>query len=65
MCEFCKEIIKENENSNREELIIQRDSGRFDLCCHAGGNDWGAVEDVKFCPKCGRELENNNATTEQ
>lgn len=64
MCEFCKEIIKENEDSNREELIIQRDSGRFDLCCHAGGSDWGAVEDVKFCPKCGRKLESNNSTTE-
>lgn len=48
MCEFCKEIIKENKDSNREELIIQRDSGRFDLCCHAGGDDWGVVEDVKF-----------------
>ncbi|EOS48285.1 hypothetical protein C810_01375 [Lachnospiraceae bacterium A2] len=56
MCDFCKEIIKENDDSNREELIIQRDNGRFDLCCHAGGGDWGAVEDVEFCPKCGRNL---------
>lgn len=56
MCEFCKEIIKENEDSNKEEIIIKRDNGRIDLCCHAGGDDWGVVEDVKFCPLCGRKL---------
>lgn len=56
MCEFCKEIIKENEENIREELITQRGNGRFDLCCHTGGDDWGVVEDVKFCPVCGRKL---------
>lgn len=65
MCEFCKEIINEHENSRKEELILQRDNGRLDLCCHAGGDDWGGIEGIKYCPMCGRKIESDTATTEQ
>lgn len=56
MCEFCKNIISENDYTGWEDsLIVKTESGKFDLRIFTGcGN--AVIENIKFCPMCGRKL---------
>lgn len=56
MCKFCENIINENNYTGWEDdLIIKTKNGKFDLRIFTGCDN-AVIEDIKFCPICGRKL---------
>lgn len=56
MCEYCKNIINENDYTGWEDnLIVKTENGKFDLRIFTGCDN-SVFEDIKFCPMCGRNL---------
>lgn len=63
MCEFCKSIQRyENDGypqKNKISIVYDEDMDTFDLWYDGGGDSFvccAYLEDIKYCPKCGRKL---------
>lgn len=55
MCEFCKDIINENDWNGWDDGIVKTSNKNFDIrifngCCGI------CIENISFCPYCGRKL---------
>lgn len=61
MCEFCKDIAKDdkkffNKRLNGGNFIFQDEQG-FGILADTGDSGClGCIENIKFCPYCGRKL---------
>lgn len=61
MCEFCKKIIKTDKEYfdarvNGGDFIFQNDESFCVLIDTGDSGCLGCLDDIKYCPMCGREL---------
>ena len=55
-CKFCS-LIFDIEEAPDFNCIVKERTGQFDINVPAGDPyDFGYLEDVKYCPYCGRDL---------
>lgn len=55
-CNFCKYIYDISEYFDDKNCIV-KDENQYDIYAVAGDPyDSGWIEDIKFCPYCGRKL---------
>lgn len=63
MCKFCEKIYPLHEGGIPDENVITYDDryDQFDIWSDTGDPyDSGVLEDVKYCPYCGRKLRGEN-----
>ena len=61
MCEFCKNIARTNKEYNEERIkggdFMFQNDGEFGILIDTGDSGClGVLNDIHFCPKCGRKL---------
>lgn len=55
-CSFCESFEEQHDGNH----IYKDEEGRFDIMADTGDSfQWGAIEDVNYCPYCGRRLVND------
>lgn len=55
-CHFCEHINDISEDFVNINCIV-KDENHYDIIAGvADPFEWGSVEDIKFCPYCGRKL---------
>lgn len=55
-CSFCENF----EERNDENHIYKDEDGQFDIMAYTGDYfQWGIIEDIVYCPYCGRRLVND------
>ena len=66
-CDFCNEgtkilISQELENGILVDIRFDDEHHQIDICSGPDENnmEWGDSLDIKFCPKCGRKLNDEN-----
>ena len=63
MCNFCEKIYPLSKGGLPDKNLIAYDEtlDRFDIwTATADPYDSGIIEDVKYCPYCGKELKGEN-----
>jgi len=62
MCEFCENIARTNKEYSEERIkggdFMFQNDGEFGILIDTGDSGClGALNDIHFCPMCGRKLE--------
>lgn len=55
-CDFCNDFESKPDSNH----LYKHPDGRFIIMADTGDSfQWGTIEDVKYCPYCGRRLEDD------